>query len=90
MVTLTYLPADPDTMLYWLGRTCREARRAQRRKSAHVAASLDVSESTIVRFEGGHGWPRNPDRTVRAYAEDLDLSERELWQTALSAWIAAG
>lgn len=73
-------------MLYWIARTCREARIAARRKQVHIGASADMDQSTINRFEKGIAWPRNPDLLVDAYAHDLDVPAHVLWRRALEAW----
>lgn len=75
-------------MLYWLAHACREARTEAKRKQVHVAASADVDQSTVNRFESGASWPRNADRVVAAYADDLDLEPVDLWRTALKMWEA--
>lgn len=80
--------AEPDSMLYWLTRVCREKRELAGRLQVHVAASLSRNQSTIDRFEEGIAWPRNPDATVRAYADDLSVTAIELWQEALRRWSA--
>lgn len=80
---------DADSMLYWLAEAAREARKAAGRKQVHIAASTrtGVDQSTITRFEKRHGgWPRNPDATIQAYADDLDVSPRDLWRKALELW----
>jgi hypothetical protein len=76
-------------MLFWLARTCREARLMARRKQVHIGASADVDQSTVNRFEKAIAWPRNPDRLVAAYADDLDVPPQALWRLALEAWEAA-
>ena len=73
-------------MLYWLGLVAREAREARGRKQVHIAASLSVNQETIGRFERGEAWPRNPDLTVVAYADDLDVDPRDLWGEAVRRW----
>ena len=73
-------------MLQWLAQTCRDARLAARRKQVHVGASADVDQSTVNRFEKAIAWPRNPDRLVAAYADDLDISPIDLWQAAIDLW----
>jgi hypothetical protein len=78
--------ADEDTMLFWLARAASEARDQAKRKQVHVAAGADVDQSTIWRFERAGAWPRNADRVVAAYAEDLDVTAFDLWEEALRMW----
>src|SRR5687768_16117767 len=80
--------AESDAMLFWLARACRQARAATGRKQVHVAASADVDQSTVNRFEKGKAWPRNADRLVAAYAADLDIDPIDLWEQALRDWMA--
>lgn len=75
-------------MLFWLSRACRAAREAAGRKQVHVAASADVDQSTIARFEKQTAWPRHTDRVVAAYADDLDIGAIDLWQEAMRLWLA--
>jgi hypothetical protein len=84
----TYLApvASEDSMLYWLSRACTTARKTAKRRQVHVAASADVDQSTIARFERGVSWPRDPDKVVSAYAEDLDVEPVDLWQEAMRLW----
>lgn len=83
--------ASPDSMLYWLGHTCARARHLAGRKAVSVAASVKpvpVDQSTISRFEKGLSWPRDADKLVRAYADDLDIEPVDLWEQALTDWQA--
>jgi transcriptional regulator with XRE-family HTH domain len=73
-------------MLYWLGIVAREAREARDRKQVHIAAVLGVNQMTVSRFEQGRAWPRDPDQIIAAYAEDLDLDPRDLWEEACRRW----
>lgn len=84
----TYLApvADQDSMLFWLSRACTAARKTANRKQVHVAASADVDQSTIARFERAVAWPRHTDRVVAAYADDLDIDAIDLWREALRLW----
>lgn len=78
---------DPDArMLPWLAAACREARRAANIRPTLVAATADVDQATIVRFEQGRSWPRDPDRLVGAYATVLELDPADLWQEAVRLW----
>jgi hypothetical protein len=76
-------------MLPWITGACRDARIAAGRKQVHVAASADVDQSTVNRFEGATAWPRDMDRMVSAYADDLGIPALELWRRAIDAWGAA-
>lgn len=78
--------ADHDSMLAHLGAACRAARLRARRKQIHIAVALDVSEGTVRHFELGHRWPQNPDRTIRAYADEVGVTPHELWEDALRRW----
>lgn len=73
-------------MLFWLTRAARDARIAAGRLQVHVAASANVNQSTIDRFEKGGAWPRDTDRFVNAYADDLDIEPVQLWDEALRLW----
>lgn len=89
IVAETYGPAVPfaeDTMLHWLARAASEARRAADRKQVHIAASADMDQSSMFRFEQAKGWPRDPDKVIAAYADDLDVDPFQLWEQALRMW----
>jgi transcriptional regulator with XRE-family HTH domain len=75
-------------MLPWIGAAARAAREARDRKQVHIAATLGVDQGTIGRFEGGRAWPRDPDKVLGAYAEDLEIDALEIWETALADWKA--
>ena len=45
-----------------------------------------VSESTIARFEHAEHWPKDPDATISAYAQALEIPAAELWQKAIDRW----
>jgi transcriptional regulator with XRE-family HTH domain len=75
-------------MLPWIGAAARAAREARARKQVHIAATLGVDQGTIGRFEGGRAWPRDPDKVVAAYAEDLDMDPLEIWEAAVAEWAA--
>lgn len=76
----------PDLMLVHLGAAARAARKAHGRKQIHIAVRLDVSEQTVQNFELGHHWPRNPDVTIRGYADELGIDPLEIWREALRRW----
>jgi hypothetical protein len=78
------------TLIYWLKRAAQELREDHERKQVHIAAAMDADQSTIWRFEHDPGWPKNPDLTVAAYAEDLDITPIELWERALALWRKSG
>lgn len=75
-----------DSMIYWLARAAAQARENQERLQVHVAASLNRNQSTIARFELGETWPKDPDATIAAYADDLGIEPIELWTAALDMW----
>src|SRR4051812_21257163 len=78
--------APPDSMLPFLAAAARDARQERDRLQVHIAAELRVNEATINRFEKGKHWPRNPDRMIGAYAKDLGINAREIWEDALERW----
>lgn len=80
--------AGPEMLLPYLGAAARDARERAGRLQVHVAAELDVRESTIRNFETGKHWPTNPDRTVGGYASDLGVDPLEIWEEALRRWRA--
>lgn len=86
--TRTTVPGrmDEDRMLAHLAEAARAAREAKGRLQVHIAASVGVNQVTILRFEQGKTWPRNPDRIIAAYADDLDIDPREIWDDALTRW----
>lgn len=73
-------------MAYWLAKACAQARSTGGRLQVHVAASANLSQSSVDRFEDGTVWPRNPDRYIDAYADDLDVSPIDLWRAAIQMW----
>ena len=81
-----------DSMLLWLARAAVAARKAADRKQVHIAASANRDQSSIFRFEqaaeGKGGWPRDADRIISAYADDLDIEPIDLWAHALEMWRA--
>lgn len=76
----------PQPMLQALARVCRERRRLREHSQATIAERAGVSRSAINEFERLRTWPRDPDRIVRAYADD-DHDAATLWQTAASGLI---
>jgi hypothetical protein len=78
-----------DSMLPFLAAAAVELRTAAERKQVHVAASADLDQSTIWRFERGESWPRDPDQIIRAYADDLGVTAEEIWARGLGLWEAA-
>lgn len=81
-----YAVHDTDSMLYWLAAATRRARVASGRLQVHVAASASVNQSTIDRFESHIAWPRDADKVISAYADDLDVTPIELWTAAVELW----
>lgn len=79
---------DQDSMLFWITQAATSARKAAERKQVHVAASADVDQSTIARFERGDAWPRRTDSIIDAYASDLDIDSIQVWEEALKLWKA--
>jgi transcriptional regulator with XRE-family HTH domain len=50
-----------------------------------VARAAGISHPNFSRFETGEqGWPRDPDRYVRAYAQVAGTTEEALWAEALN------
>jgi len=83
------LVPNRDSMLPFLAAAAVELRTAAERKQVHVAASADLDQSTIWRFERGESWPRDPDQIIRAYAEDLGITAEAIWARGLGLWEAA-
>lgn len=83
------LVPDQDSMLPYLAAAAVELRTAADRKQVHVAASADLDQSTIWRFEQGQKWPRDADAVIAAYADDLGIAAGEIWARALQLWDAA-
>lgn len=77
---------EGDSMVYWLAKAAKELREAKGRLQVHVGASASRDQSTIWRFEQGAKWPRDPDRIVAAYAEDLRVHPSEIWSRAVQLW----
>jgi transcriptional regulator with XRE-family HTH domain len=75
-------------MSYWLGVAARELREGAHKKHVHVAATADVDQSTIWRFESGKakGFPRDLDTIIAAYAKTLDINPSEIWALAVGLW----
>lgn len=80
------MPGRP--MLHYLGRACRITRGQKQRLQSHVAAVLNAHGETVARFERGETWGYNPDRMIAAYAIDLEVDPRDLWDLALQLWRA--
>lgn len=80
--------AEPG-MSHWLAEAAKELREKADRKQVHVAAGADVDQSTIFRFETHGTFPRNVDRVIAAYADDLDTTPIAIWTDALRKWEAA-
>lgn len=82
------LVPNTDAMLHWLAKACADARVASQRKQVHIAAGADLDQSAVWRFEAGKGWPREPDKLIAAYADDLDIDPAQIWEAALEMWKA--
>jgi transcriptional regulator with XRE-family HTH domain len=76
----------PDSMLPYLGAAARDARKSRGRHQGHIAAEIGVDQGTIRRFEQGKHWPRDPDAMIAAYARDLEIDPRDLWEEATRRW----
>lgn len=50
-------------------------------KIIRIAVTADLDPSTIWRFEQGH-WPRDPDRVLSAYGEELEIEPLAIWAKA--------
>lgn len=70
-------------MLSELGSTLQTIREERGVKRVHVAAALDVTESSVWRVEVGKGWPRDPDRFLEAYERVCEVPVEEIWKRAL-------
>jgi transcriptional regulator with XRE-family HTH domain len=66
-----------------LGAVCRDAREAAGLRQIDIATTAGVHETTIGRFERGDRWAWNADAIVHAYAAELGVTERVLWQAAI-------
>lgn len=74
-------------MTYWLAQACLMAREEAGKKQSHVAAALDMNQSSVYRFELGGSWVRDADRFVNAYAQVVGLDDpRQIWDRALALW----
>jgi hypothetical protein len=71
-------------MLTALGSTLHTIREEKGVKRVHVAAALDVTESSVWRVEVGKGWPRDPDRFLAAYEKVCKVPADEIWKRALA------
>jgi transcriptional regulator of aromatic amino acid metabolism len=83
------MSVDSDGMLYWVAEAAKELRLGAGRKLVHPAASGNMDQSTLYRFERHQGQPESIDATVAAYADDLDIEPIEIWERALELWRAA-
>jgi hypothetical protein len=79
---------ESESMVYWLAKAAKALREEKGRLQVHIGASASRDQSTIWRFEAGTTWPRDPDRIVEAYADDLHVSQAAIWQRAVELWIA--
>lgn len=69
-------------MLKQLGQTLREIRDEAEVKRVHIAAELDVTESSVWRVETGKGWPRDADKFVAAYEVVCGVPAADVWRRA--------
>ena len=76
-------------MIHFVAQAAREARLEAGRKQVHIAASIDRDQSMIARFERGAAWPRDVDKILEGYADDLGISALDLWKRALEMARAA-
>jgi hypothetical protein len=74
---------DPATMIHYLAEVAKEARERAQRKQVHIAAQMSADQSRIYRFEQGDRWPRDVEKIVSAYAEDLDIDPALIWDEAV-------
>jgi hypothetical protein len=76
-------------MIYWLAQAAKQLRKqtTPTTKQVEIAATVGgIDQSTIYRFEQGQAWPRQTDTVVAAYAEELGLDGRDIWDLALTLW----
>jgi transcriptional regulator with XRE-family HTH domain len=66
-----------------IGAAARAARTDAGLELLDIARAASVSEATVSRFEIGHGWRRETDRIVAAYAVELGTTPETLWRAAL-------
>lgn len=78
----------PEAMIEWLARAAKQAREDADppRKIIHIAVAADLDPSTVWRFEQGR-WPRDPDKIIAAYANELGIEPREIWVRAIDLWL---
>lgn len=75
-----------DSMLFWLATAAKQVREAGGRRQVHVAASANLDQSSVYRFEEHKSTPRDVDLMVAAYADDLEIDPMMLWEQALKMW----
>lgn len=68
-----------------LGRACREARERAGLKQVWIAATLNVDQSTITRFEQGH-WPRDLEGMLLAYEDATGIPAKNIIESGLGLW----
>jgi DNA-binding XRE family transcriptional regulator len=71
-------------MIQCLGEVAREARVEAKCPRLRLANALGVDPSTIIRFEQGKRWPRDPESVVTAYAECCGVDQLDLWRRAVA------
>ena len=80
-----YLAPMAMPLIEALAMSAREARKKAGLKQSRIAATLDVDQSTVARFEKG-SWPQDPEAMILAYAEETGVSARKLITRALDLW----
>lgn len=66
-----------------LGAVARNARIEAGLTLMDIATRAGVSQGTIYYFETRGSWSPKTDKIVAAYAQELGVTERDLWQAAL-------
>jgi hypothetical protein len=77
------MEGTPATMIHYLAEVAKEARERAERKQVHIAAQMSADQSRIYRFEQGDRWPRDVEKIVSAYADDLDIEPAVIWDEAV-------
>lgn len=74
-------------LIAWLAEACRGVRELAKVSQKDVAPHAGLARSGIARFEEGQTWPRDPARTVAAYASATGYPDsRRLWRIAIGLW----
>lgn len=83
---------EEERMVVWLGLAARDYRQSAGAVRSQVAGAVAADQSTVQRFEDGHGWPTKVgiDEMLDAYVRTCGLgSTREIWRRALALWETA-